>query len=167
MLENLNHLVREEAADTIIHNPAIPNDKNEDAIQAASGSIKEVLQEKTASGNFAEVSGLFGDGDILNNPVVQKIKEVFAGKLGNLGVDQSSALGAASAIIPALIEKFVRRTNDPNDSSFNLQDLLKQFAGPNGKFDMNDIGGMFGKKDGGQKTAGTGGLGDAIGGFFK
>lgn len=167
MIENLNNLVREEAADTIIQNPAIPNEKNEDAIQAATGSIEEVLHEKTASGNFAEVSGLFGGGDILNNPIVQKIKEVFAGKLGNLGVDQSSALGAAGGIIPALIEKFVRRTNDPNDSSFNLQDLLKQFAGSDGKFNMNDIGGMFGKKDGEQKPGTSGGLGDAMGGFFK
>ncbi|HUH32489.1 MAG TPA: hypothetical protein VLZ28_00970, partial [Daejeonella sp.] len=63
MLENLNNLVREEAEETIVKNPAIPNEQNENAIQAASGSIEEVLQEKASSGNFGELSQLFQGGD--------------------------------------------------------------------------------------------------------
>jgi hypothetical protein len=168
MLENLNNLVREEAQETIVKNPAIPNEKNEEAIQAASGSIEEVLQEKASTGNFGDLSQLFKGGDFANNPIVNKIKEVFAGKLGNMGIDGNAAGGAAAGIIPALIEKFVRRTNDPNDKGFDLQNMLKQFAGPDGKFDMNDVMGMFGKKDDGQQTSGKpGGLGGSIGGFFK
>lgn len=168
MLENLNTLVREEAQETIVNNPAIPNELNENAIQAASGSIEEVMQEKASSGNFAELSQLFKGGDFANNPIVNKIKEVFAGKLGNLGLDGNAAGGAAAGIIPALIEKFVRRTNDPNDKGFDLQSILQQFAGPDGKFDLNDVMGMFGKKDANQQTdTDRGGLGDSIGGFFK
>lgn len=168
MLENLDTLVREEAEETIVRNPAIPNEKNEQAIQAASGSIKEVLQEKASTGKFDEISQLFKGSDLMNNPVVAKIKEVFAGKLGNLGLDGNTAGDAAAGIIPALIEKFVRRTNDPNDKGFDLQSILQQFAGPDGKFDLNDVMGMFGKKDANQQTdADRGGLGDSIGGFFK
>lgn len=168
MLENLDTLVREEAEETIVKNPAIPNEKNEQAIQAASGSIKEVLQEKASSGNFQELTQLFKGGDFLNNPIVAKIKEVFASKLGNMGLDGSAAGGAAAGIIPALIEKFVRRTNDPNDQGFDLQSILKQFAGPDGKFDMSDVTGMFNKKDDNQQSdADRGGLGDSVGGFFK
>ncbi|NEU08752.1 hypothetical protein GZH53_10550 [Flavihumibacter sp. R14] len=170
MLENLNNLVREEAEETIVKNPAIPNEKNEEAIQAASGSIEEVLKEKASSGNFGDLSQLFQGGDFANNPIVNKIKEVFAGKLGNMGVDGSSAGSVAGGIIPALIEKFVRRTNDPNDKGFDLQSMLKQFAGDDGKFDLNDVMGMFNKKGDQQQRdtgEGTGGLGDTIGGFFK
>jgi hypothetical protein len=170
MLENLNSLVREEAAQSIVNNPAIPNEKNEQAIEAASSSIQEVLKEKASSGNIAEVSNLFKTGDPSGNPIVDKIKQVFAGKLGNLGIDLSSASGLAAAIIPALVGKFVNRTNDPNDKGFDLQDILKQFAGPDGKFDMSDVTGMFNKKDD-QQTGNTsnsgGGIGDVIGGFFK
>ena len=48
MLENLTNLVKEQAGDSIINNPAIPNEQNDNAIQAASGSITEVLQEKVS-----------------------------------------------------------------------------------------------------------------------
>ena len=168
MLENLNNLVREEAEETIVKNPAIPNEQNENAIQAASGSIEEVFQEKASSGDFGGLAQLFKGGDFLNNPIVSKIKEVFAGKLGNLGVDGNAASGAAAGIIPALIEKFVKRTNDPNDKGFDLQSILKQFGGADGKFDISDVTGMFGKKDDQQQgNTEQGGLGDAVGGFFK
>ena len=167
MLDNLNNLVREEAADTIVKNPAIPNEQNENAIRAASGSIEEVLKEKASAGRVDEVSNLFKGGDLLNNPIVSKIKEVFAGKLGNMGVDGSAASGAAAGIIPGLIEKFVRRTNDPNDQGFDLQSIMKSFLGPDGKFGMDDITGMFNKESGERKGEGDGGLGDSVGGFFK
>jgi hypothetical protein len=166
MLENLNSLVREEAGETIIQNPAIPNEHNEKAIEAASSSIHEVLQEKAASGNITEVSNLFKGGDPSGNPIVDKIKQVFAGKLGNLGIDHSSAGGLASGIIPGLIAKFVKRTNDPNDKGFDFQDIMKKFGGADGKFDMSDVTGMFNKKDG-DKPGNDGGIGGAIGGLFK
>ena len=170
MLENLNNLVREETAETIVNNPAIPNEQNDKAIEAASSSIQEVLKEKASSGNIGEVSNLFKAGDPSGNPIVDKIKEVFAGKLGNLGIDLSSASGLAASIIPALVGKFVNRTNDPNDKGFDLQDILKQFAGPDGKFDMSDLTGMFNKQDEqqpGNSGSSGGGIGDVIGGLFK
>lgn len=167
MLENLNNLVKEEAGDKIVNNPAIPNEQNDNAIQAASGSIEEVLKEKASSGNFGDLSQLFQGGDLMNNPIVAKIKDVFAGKLGSMGIDGTAASGAAAGIIPGLIEKFVKRTNDPNDKGFDLQNILKQFAGPDGKFDLNDVMGMFNKKGDQQPGENSGGLGDSIGGFFK
>jgi hypothetical protein len=167
MLDNLNNLVREEAEDTIVRNPAIPNEQNENAIQAASGSIEEVLKEKASGGNLNEISELFKGGDFLNHPIVARIKDVFAGKLGNMGMDNTAASGAAAGIIPALIEKFVRRTNDPNDQGFDLQTMMKSFLGPDGKFGMDDITGMFNKESGERKGEGDGGLGDSAGGFFK
>ena len=48
--------------------------------------------------------------------------------------------------------------------------MLKQFAGDDGKFDLNDVMGMFNKK-GDQQQRDTdesgGGLGDGVGGFLK
>jgi hypothetical protein len=161
MLENLTNLVKEQAGDAIINNPAIPNEQNDNAIQAASGSITEVLQEKVSSGNFGDLSQLFSGSDLANNPIVAKIKDVFAGKLGNMGVDGTAANGAAAGIIPGLIEKFVKRTNDPNDKGFDLQSMLKQFAGPDGKFDMGDVMNIFKGNSGS-----GGGIGGMLGGMF-
>ena len=44
MLENLINLVRENAGDAIINNPAIPNERNEEAVQDTSNSIVSSLQ---------------------------------------------------------------------------------------------------------------------------
>ena len=164
MFENIYNLVRQEASDSIVRNPAIPNEKNDQAIQAASSSITEVFQEKASSGNYGEMAQLFKSDNPGNESIVDKIKNVFAGKLGGMGVDQTAATGAASSIIPALIAKFVNRTNDPNDKGFDLQDMLKQFGGADGKFDLNDVMDMFNKK-GDQKQGG--GIGDILGGFLK
>ncbi len=71
-----------------------------------------------------------------------------------------------SAIILAMLfAKFVNRSNDPNDKGFDLQDMLKQFGGADGKFDMNDVMGMFNKKGDGKQSGG--GIGDILGGFLK
>ena len=164
MFENIINLIRQEASDSIVRNPAIPNEKNDQAIQAASSSITEVFQEKASSGNYGEMAQLFKSDNPGNESIVDKIKNVFAGKLGGMGVDQTAATGAASSIIPALIAKFVNRTNDPNDKGFDLQDMLKQFGGADGKFDLNDVMGMFNKKGDHQQG---GGIGDILGGFLK
>ena len=44
MLDNLRDLVRQSAGDAIINNPAIPNEKNEEVISDASGSILSGLK---------------------------------------------------------------------------------------------------------------------------
>lgn len=165
MLKNLDNLVREETQETIVNNPAIPNEHNEDAISAASSSISEVLQEKTSSGNYSEIAQLFQGDQSSGNSIVDQIKNVFAGKLGGMGLGGAAASGAAASIIPGLISKFVKRTNDPNDKGFDLQSMLKQFSGPDGKFDLNDVMGLFNKTGNNQQSGG--GIGDILGGFFK
>ncbi|HYK77808.1 MAG TPA: hypothetical protein VEV16_12595, partial [Daejeonella sp.] len=157
MLEKLIGLVKENAGDAIVSNSAIPNEHNEDAIQAASGSIHEVLAEKTSSGKLGEMAQLFQGGDLANNPVVAKIKEVFAGKLSNMGVKQEEAQNTASNLIPNVMGKLVNKTNDPNNSEFSLQGLLQHFGGD--KLDLSSAMDAF-------KNAG-GGLMDKVGSFFK
>jgi len=51
MLENLNELVRENVQDTVVNNSEIPNEQNEQVIQAASGSIFDTLKDQISSGN--------------------------------------------------------------------------------------------------------------------
>lgn len=58
MLENLKELVRKYAGDAIINNPAIPNERNEEAVTDASTSILEGLKNAVSNGNTDDVTDL-------------------------------------------------------------------------------------------------------------
>ena len=162
MLENLQNLVRQYAGDAIINNPAIPNERNEEAVADASSSIVSGLKTAVANGNTNEVQSLFKNGPeaAATSPVAQNIKDGFAHNLmQKFGLDSGKAGGIAASLIPIVLQKFVHKTNDPNDKSFDLGSVLGGLTGGGGLGNiMNNIGG--GDKEGG-------GLMGKIGGMFK
>ena len=83
MIQNLNKLVKENADETIITNPAIPNERNEEAVKEASASIEDSLKNSLAGGNVGEVVTLFnGNGDNVNtSPVTQQATGNFMDRL--------------------------------------------------------------------------------------
>jgi hypothetical protein len=169
MLEKLNQLVKENAQEAIVNNPAIPNERKEEAVQAASGSMIEALKQQVSSGNVSELVNMFkGGGDASGNAVVQQASNGFAAKLAGMGVNMDSAKSIAASLIPMLMAKFANKTKDPNDKSFDIQDILSQVAGPDGKFQLSDLTNMFGGQD--QAKGGTddksGGMMDKLKGLF-
>lgn len=170
MLENLNELVREQAQDAVVNNSEIPNEQNEAVIQAASGSIFDSLKEQVSSGNFSGLADIFNGGSAEGSAVAAQASGSFIDKLSGLGINAETAKNVASSIIPSIISKFTQKTNDPNDSSFNLQDVLGKLGGADGKFDLSDVMGMF--NGGGQAQNGDGqneggGLMDKLKGMFN
>ncbi|GEO11942.1 hypothetical protein [Segetibacter aerophilus] len=162
MLENLQNLIREHAGDAIINNPAIPNERNEEAVADASSSIISGLKTAVANGNTEEVQSLFKNGPAAASasPVAQNIQTGFAQNLmQKFGLDSGKAGGIAASLIPIVLQKFVHKTNDPNDKSFDLSSVLGSLTGGGGLGSiMNGLGG--GEKDGG-------GIMGKIGGMFK
>ena len=58
----------------------------------------------------------------------------------------------AATVIPVIIGKLTQKTADPNDSSFNIKNVLGSLpGGSDGKFDVSDAIGMF--NGGGQAPA--------------
>ena len=162
MLENLQNLVRQYAGDAIINNPAIPNERNEEAVADASSSIVSGLKTAVANGNTDEVQNLFKNGPAAaaTSPVAQNIQTGFAQNLmQKFGLDAGKAGGIAAALIPMVLQKFVHKTNDPGDNSFDLSSVLGGLMGGGGIGNIvNNLGG--GDKDGG-------GIMGKIGGMFK
>ena len=151
MEQQLEQLVRDNAQDCVINNNQVPNEKNEQVIQAASSSITDVLKEKSSSGSIADLISSFTNGNGDGGGMVDQVKNTFASKLGGLGINAETAKSIGAALIPMIMSKFFNKAADPNDSSFNLQDMLGKFAGgADGKFDMNDVKDMF---NGGDKSA--------------
>lgn len=145
MLENLEQLVRDNAQDAIVNNAAVPDEHNEVAIQAASSSIFDTLKAQMASGDMAEIANIFNQGDpSADSPVVQQATSSLTDKLAGFGINAETAKSIGASIIPVILAKLASKTNDPNDNSFNIKDILGKLAGSNdGKFDLSDVRGMF------------------------
>jgi uncharacterized protein YidB (DUF937 family) len=171
MLENLLDLVKSHAGDAIINNPAIPNEHNDAAVELASSSIFDTLKNAASGGGIGDIVSMFSGGagnaassplaNIMQNNMVQSLMHKF-------GLDQGAAGGIASSMLPGILQNLVHKTNDPNDSSFNIQDILSKVTGGGGGFDIASLVSQF--TGGGNATAqpqqGGGGIMDTIKGFF-
>lgn len=167
-------LVRDNVQEAVVNNSDIPNEQNEAVIQAASGSIFDTLKDQLSSGNVGGLVDLFKGGSAEGSAVTQQAAGSFQDKLAGLGINSTIAKSIAAAVIPMIISKFTQKTNDPNDSSFNIQDVLGKLAGgADGKFDLTDVMGMFtgsGQQQSGQAgatPAQDGGILDKLKGMFN
>lgn len=189
MLDQLVQLVRDSAQESVVANPAIPNEQNDAVIGEASHSIASGLQEALASGNVKDVMGLFNsNGQVDNsNPVVNNISgNLISSLTEKFNLNGSSAAAIAGSLIPSVLGSLVKKTNDPSDNGFsldgifssltggssqglNLGSLLGKFAGGldkdgDGDVDMQDMVGMI--SNGAKQQQGSGGLGGLLGGIF-
>lgn len=143
MFDNLLALVQEHAGDAIINNDAIPNERNDEAVQLASSSIFDTLKSSVGNGNVGDIVSMFTNNSnngnnamtsIMQNDLVQNLMHKF-------GIDSNAAGGIAQNLIPTVLNKLVSKTNDPNDSSFDLQDIVSKVGG--GNLDIQSIIGNF------------------------
>ena len=164
MLENIKDLVRQYAGDSIINNPSIPNERNEEAVSDASNSIINGLKGAATNGNANSVVDLFKGGTEAahSSPVTQEIKSGFVQDLvRKFGLDHGKASSIAGSLIPMVLGKFIHKTNDPNDKSFDLQTIISNLTGGAG---LNDI---MGKLGGNSDNNQEGGMMDKIKGMFN
>jgi uncharacterized protein YidB (DUF937 family) len=148
MLENLFNLVKENAGDAIINNPAVPNEKNNAAIQTTTDSIMNGLKQQIAGGNLDSLTSLLsGQSNVASHPAVSNInQQVISDLMAKLGISNSAAVSIASSLVPLVLSKLVKKTNDPNDSSFDLPGILGSLGGGGNLGGLGGlIGGLFGK----------------------
>lgn len=193
MLEQLLGLVRETSRSEIIDNPAIPSERNDEAVAVVTQSVAGGLQNAVASGETVGVLQLLGGkaGDPGTNPLVQNIGNDAAQQLaGRFNLDQSQAAGIAGGLIPQIFGKLINRTNDPSNNGFDLGSIFNSLTG--GKAGGVDLSGILGKLGGGsldrdgdgdtdlqdvigmftngarqQQQSGGGGLMDLVKGFMR
>ncbi|MEO8569962.1 MAG: hypothetical protein ABI419_12515 [Ginsengibacter sp.] len=199
MLEELFNLVKGAANDTVINNPEVPNEKNDEIVAEATNTVASGLRNIVAGGGAQNLLSLFGKGNqqgsggLLSNPIVNMMIGHFADKLMNkfnLGGNQANSI--AGSLIPNVLNGLVNKTNDPSNSTFSLDNLLKSITGgkssqiaqqQGGGGGLSDILGQLGGSGGGglmdivsqlaggaqsqQQKNGGGGLMDIIKGFIK
>ena len=137
MLEELFSLIKEQGTDTVINNPAIPNEQNNAVLADATHSVASELQGVLAGGGLQSVLSLFSNGNnnsggssLLNNPIVSNIISSFTNKLTtNHGIAADQAGGIANNLIPSVLSNLISKTNDPNNSSFDIGSIISSLTG--------------------------------------
>lgn len=145
MLDQLKDLVRDNAKEAIFNNSDVPDDKNEEAVDATSNSILDVLKDKVSSGEIKDILSSSGDED--TSKLSGDIMENLTGKLGDLGIGGGTAKSIASSVIPVVLSKVLKGSSF--GSSLNIKDLISHVS--DGDFDLSSLGSLFGggdKKDG-------------------
>ena len=183
MLDNLINLVRQNAGSAVINNPAIPNEKNEEAVSSAGGSIMATLQNALSGGKINDVLNYFKNGKDASPEIVKEATHNYASDLQNkLGLDPSEAEKVAAGVVPTTMDQLASKSADPSDSSFNIQDIFNKLSG--GKTGGMNIQSMLNKFGGGKLdkdgdgdvdlqdlksvfAGGTGGMMDKVKGMFN
>ncbi len=156
MLKELFDLVRGNAQESVIDNPDVPNEKNEEVVAEATNTIASGFRNIVAGGGVQSLLSLFGgDGankkGLLSNPIVSMMMGHFAGKLMNkFGLNNSQANNLSGNLIPNVLGNLINKTNDSNDSGFSLEKLL------------GSITGQSSSANSGMEQSSGGGLGDLL-----
>ena len=146
MLDQLLNLVKENAGDAIINNPDVPNQKNDLAIQTTADSIFDNLKGQVSSGNLGSLMDMFkGGGDASSNSLVNNISSgVIKDLMAKVGLDNAAATAIVSKLLPLVMGKLKNKTNDPNDSSIDLDSILGALGGKGGGDILGKVKGLFG-----------------------
>lgn len=131
MLDQLINLVKERAGDAIIRNPVIPNEKNDNVINEASNSISGSLKKMISGGQIEDVLKMFsGKQDTASSSVTNKISgNVINDLQEKFGLGQDAAKNIANKLVPGVMNDLVKKTNDPEDKSFDIQGIFNNLSG--------------------------------------
>lgn len=166
MIDQLIKLVEQHAGEAIVQNKAVPDQFNSSAIQEVAQQIFGGLQNQVGQGNLQDVTAMFNgaSGSLSGNPMVAQMITNIAGSFASkFGVSPQAAQSIAGSLIPQVMNQFINKTNDPNDSDFDLQNMMQSFSGNSGL----DIGDLLGKVTGGSSSQGSGDLGGMLGKIFN
>lgn len=146
MLNQLLNLVKEHAGDAIVNNPAIPNESNNEAITATAESLLNNLMSQAQGGGLENIVSLFQGGNAGNNSFINNITSNVAGDLmKKFGINNAVAQGIVSSLIPIVINKLVHKTNDQNDNSLNINNVISELSGGNNNI-LGTLTNLFGGK---------------------
>lgn len=134
MLKELFDLVKANATDTVIKNPAVPNEQNDEVVAEATNTVASGLRNIVAGGGVQSLLAMFnndaGKQSLTNNPIVSMMIGHFAGKLMNkFGMDNTQASNVSGNLIPDVVGGLINKTNDPNENGFSLENLLGSITG--------------------------------------
>ncbi|MES2477527.1 MAG: hypothetical protein V4561_00445 [Bacteroidota bacterium] len=118
------NILQNHGQESVINNPAVPNEHNDAVLKEAGSSITETIKNMMANGHSDQVMQLANDpngqaAQIMQNGFVQNIMQKF-------GINADAAQNIAGSLIPQVMSQLNK-------------------GGTNGGFDLSSISGMLGK----------------------
>ncbi len=179
MLQELFNLVKGSAQESVINNPDVPNEHNNEVVAEATNTVASGLRNIVAGGGLQNLLSMFGSGGqqsgkgLLSNPIVNMMVGHFSEKLmSKYKMGGAQASNVSNSLIPNVIGNLINKTNDPDNNSFSLENLLSSITGGrsaevvqeqqtsgNAGFNLPDLISQFG---GGGGQSGGGGLMDIV-----
>jgi hypothetical protein len=152
MLDQLFKLVKQFGQDTVVNNPEVPNENNNDVMADATSTIANGFQNILSGGGLQNILDLFkggatnkgGIGGLLKNPIVTMMVGYFISKLVNkYRMSPASASNVANSLIPNVLDSLINRTasTNPSDNAYDLNDLIGSLTG--GSVPAGNSGGGF------------------------
>lgn len=142
MLDQLFNIVKNFGQETVVNNPDVPNEYNQEVMADATHTIAGGFKNMVAGGGLENILDLFkgggggnsgasgGIGGLIKNPIVSMMIGHFISKLvGKYSMSPSVASNVANTIIPNSINSLIEKTKDPNDKNLNLDGFINSIIG--------------------------------------
>jgi hypothetical protein len=146
MLDQLFDIVKQFGQNSVVDNPEIPNEQNNDVMADATKTITSGFQNVMAGGGFQNILDLFKGGGntsggsgggiagLIKNPMVTMMIGYFISKLvGKYKMSPSSASNVANSLIPNALNGIITETNNPDNPGFTLDGLIGSLTGGGGQ----------------------------------
>jgi hypothetical protein len=156
MLDQLFNIVKQFGRDSVVDNPEVPNEYNNDVMADATKTITNGFQNVMAGGGFQNILDLFkgggnaaggsggGIGNLIKNPMVSMMIGYFISKLvGKYKMSPSSASNVANSLIPNALNGIITETNNPDNPGFTLDGLIGSLTGGGGQSQESTGGGSL------------------------
>jgi hypothetical protein len=145
MLDQLFNIVKNFGQETVVKNPDVPNEYNQEVMADATHTIAGGFKNMVAGGGLENIIDLFkgggvsnaggggGIGGLMKNPIVSMMIGHFVSKLvGKYSMSPSVASNVANTIIPNSINSLIEKTKDPNNKNLNLDGFINSIIGGGG-----------------------------------
>jgi hypothetical protein len=146
MFEQLLNIIQSSGQESVINNPAVPNEHNEGVMQAAGNSIMDTIKGMMANGQGDQVAQLANDP---NGPAAQLMQNGFVENImQKFGIGGDAAKGIASSLIPMVMAQISK--GGAQGGGFDLASLSGMLGKTgldkdgDGDVDLKDITKMFG-----------------------
>ena len=124
MFDEILKMVKDHLGNNPQVSSAIPADQQDAVHEEIAGHVTEQLKQQAAAeggagGLLAKLQSSLTSG----SPVVSAIEGGLVGSLGSRFGLSPLVTGAIAGALPGLLQKFVHKANDPNDSSITKESI--------------------------------------------
>lgn len=136
MFEKLFLLVKNNAGEAVMNNPAIAEKHREAVLTDASSSIIEVLKGQVEGGKLRDLIKYFQFAGIFENPLITSAVNKFANKLNNFyGIETKEAMEISKKLIPPVMQEMIKQSKGDQNKDFALSAIISKLNG-----NIGDIG---------------------------